>query len=226
MIDRRAGIERIRNSELNDNNVCREANKKRSNDLKKIAVMFSGNGTDFQALIDGEKNGAFDGKIVVAISSNSEAYGIQRAKAANIPCFVCRKVDFRDTVARDEAVLELFKKYGVGLIVLAGYLGILTAPLIDNYKRCIINIHPALLPKFGGKGMYGLNVHKAVIASGEKKSGATVHYSDGGIDTGDIILQRSLDVLPDDTPESLQQRILNEIEHPLLVEAVAMLCKE
>lgn len=194
--------------------------------MKKIAVMFSGNGTDFQALIDGERDGAFDGKIVVAVSSNDTAYGIQRAKNAGIDCYIRRKTDFADFEARDASVSEIFEKYGVELIVLAGYLGILTAPLLDKYKGRIINIHPALLPKFGGKGMYGLNVHKAVIAAGEKKSGATVHYSDGGIDTGAVILQRSLDVLPDDTPESLQQRILEQIEHPLLVEAVALLCAD
>jgi len=192
--------------------------------MKNIAVMFSGNGTDFQALIDGEAAGAFDGKIVVAVSSNEKAHGIERAKKAGIDCYVCRKADYASDVERDEAVKEIFDRYGVELIVLAGYLSILTSPLIDGYSRKIINIHPALLPKFGGKGMYGLHVHEAVIAAGEKKSGATVHYTDGGTDTGEIIMQRALDVLPSDTPESLQRRILNEIEHPLLVEAVAMLC--
>ena len=186
--------------------------------------MFSGGGTDFQALIDGERNGEYDGKIVVAISSNHKAYGIERAKKAGIDCYVFPKNEYASAEERDRAVLEVFEKYDVELIFLAGYLGILTKPLIDRYPRAIVNIHPALLPKFGGKGMYGLNVHKAVIEAGEKKSGATVHYSDGGIDTGAIILQRSLDVLPDDTPESLQQRILNEIEHPLLVEAAKLLC--
>lgn len=193
--------------------------------MKKIAVMFSGGGTNFQALIDGETAGAFDGKIVVAVTSNSEAYGIERAKKAGIDCYIRRKADFENETARDLSVLEIFEKYGVELIVLAGYLGILTKPLIDRYAGAIINIHPALLPKFGGKGMYGINVHRAVLAAGEKKSGATVHYTDGGTDTGEIIMQRELDVLPDDTPESLQQRILNEIEHPLLLEAVALLCK-
>ena len=194
--------------------------------MKKIAVMFSGNGTDFQALIDGQRDGAFDGEIVVAVTSNAKAYGIERARLAGIPCYTCRKADYADEVARDTAVAEIMTRYGVELIVLAGYLGILTAPLLDAYKWRIINIHPALLPKFGGRGMYGIHVHEAVIAAGEKKSGATVHYSDGGIDTGDIILQRALDVLPDDTPESLQRRILDTIEHPLLVEAVALLCKD
>ena len=192
--------------------------------MKNIAVMFSGNGTDFQALIDGQKNGAFDGRIVVAIASNDRAFGIERARQAGIDCYVRRKADFASDVARDESVRGIFEEYGVELIVLAGYLGILTSPLLDRYKGAIINIHPALLPKFGGKGMYGIHVHEAVIAAGEKKSGATVHYSDGGIDTGAIILQRSLDVLPDDTPERLQKRILEQIEHPLLVEAVALLC--
>lgn len=186
--------------------------------------MFSGNGTDFQALIDGQRDGAFDGEIVVAVTSNAKAYGIERARLAGIPCYVCRKADYADEVARDRAAAEIFARYGVELIVLAGYLGILTAPLLDAYKGRIINIHPALLPKFGGKGMYGIHVHEAVIAAGEKQSGATVHYSDGGIDTGEIILQRALDVLPDDTPETLQKRILETIEHPLLVEAVALLC--
>ena len=192
--------------------------------MKKIAVMFSGNGTDFQALIDGQRAGVFDGDIVVAVTSNSKAYGIERARLAGIPCYTCRRVDYADDIERDKAVAKIFAEYGVELIVLAGYLGILTSPLIDGYKRKIINIHPALLPKFGGKGMYGIKVHEAVIAAGEKKSGATVHYSDGGIDTGDIILQRSLDVLPTDTPETLQKRILETIEHPMLVEAVALLC--
>lgn len=191
--------------------------------MKNIAVMFSGNGTDFQALIDGERAGAFDGKIVVAVSSNAEAYGIERAKAAGIECYVCRKIDYADETARDRAVADIFARYNVELVVLAGYLGILTAPLLDKYPRAVINIHPALLPKFGGKGMYGLNVHKAVIAAGEKKSGATVHYVEGDTDTGEIIMQRALDVKNDDTPESLQKRILDEIEHPLLVEAVAKL---
>ena len=194
--------------------------------MKKIAVMFSGGGTDFQALIDGERDGKFDGHIVVAVTGNGKAYGIERAKAVGIDCYICRKTDYPDVESRDRAVAQIFDRYGVDLIVLAGYLGILTPPILDKYKGRVINIHPALLPKFGGKGMYGIHVHEAVIAAGEKKSGATVHYSDSGIDTGKIILQRELDVLPTDTPESLQQRILNEIEHPLLVEAVALLCKE
>lgn len=193
--------------------------------MKNIAVMFSGNGTDFQALIDGANMSKFDGRIVVAVSSNSAAYGIQRAKAAGIDCYVCRRKDYDDEAARDKAIVEILERYNVELVVLAGYLGILTKPLLERYPRAIINIHPALLPKFGGKGMFGLNVHTAVIAAGEKKSGATVHYVDGGTDTGDIILQRSLDVRADDTPETLQKRILDEIEHPLLVEAVALLCK-
>ncbi len=192
--------------------------------MKNIAVMFSGNGTDFQALIDGQNSSKFNGRIVVAVTSNSAAYGIERAKKAGIDCFVFRKKDYADEAARDEAVREVFERYGVDLVVLAGYLGILTEPLLSSYGGRIINIHPALLPKYGGKGMYGLHVHQAVIAAGEKKSGATVHFVDAGTDTGEIIVQRETDVLPGDTPESLQKRILDTIEHPLLVEAVAKLC--
>lgn len=192
--------------------------------MKKIAVMFSGGGTDFQSLIDGQRDNKFDGKIVVAVTSNGKAYGIERAKAAGIDCYVCRKSDYESERARDEAVAEIFRRYGVELIVLAGYLGILTEPLHGAYKKKIINIHPALLPKYGGKGMYGLNVHRAVIAAGERISGATVHYVDEGTDTGEIILQRSCEVPENATPEELQQKILNEIEHKLLVEAVALLC--
>lgn len=192
--------------------------------MKNIAVMFSGGGTDFQALIDGQSENKFDGKIVVAVTSNGKAYGIERAKKAGIDCYVCRKSDYPDERARDCAVVEIFERYGVELIVLAGYLGILTEPLYEKYARRIINIHPALLPKYGGKGMYGLNVHKAVLAAGEKKSGATVHYVDAGTDTGEIILQRECDVPENATPEELQQKVLNEIEHSLLVDAVALVC--
>lgn len=194
--------------------------------MKNIAVMFSGNGTDFQALIDGQNMSKFDGRIVVAVSSNDKAYGIERARQAGIDCHVCRKSDYKDERERDERVAEIFSRYSVDLVVLAGYLGILTSPVLEKYDGRIINIHPALLPKFGGKGMYGLNVHKAVIAAGEKKSGATVHYVTDGVDCGEIIMQRSLDVLETDTAESLSRRILTEIEHPLLVEAVAKICKE
>lgn len=191
--------------------------------MRRIAVFFSGNGTDFQSLIDGQNMSKFDGRIVVAISSSPDAYGIQRAKKAGIDCYVYQKSDYADAAARDAAVAETLHRYDVDMIVLAGYLGILTDKLLGVFDD-IINIHPSLLPKFGGKGMYGINVHKAVIAAGEKKSGATVHYVADGIDQGEIIMQRETDVLPTDTPESLQQRILDTIEHTLLVEAVAMLC--
>lgn len=194
--------------------------------MKNIAVMFSGNGTDFQALIDGQNSGAFNGRIVVAVSSNPAAYGIQRAKQNGIEVHVCKKSAYASTEARDCEIRDVFLRHNVDLVVLAGYLGILTQPLLAAFPRAIINIHPALLPKHGGKGMYGLNVHKAVIAAGDRTSGATVHYVDGGTDTGEIILQRALDVLPNDTAESLQQRILTQIEHPLLVEAVALLCSD
>ncbi|KAI4453259.1 phosphoribosylglycinamide formyltransferase [Holotrichia oblita] len=179
-----------------------------------------------QAIIDAIKTQKLDAEICVVVSSNDSAYGLERARANGIPAFVRAKSSFKSLNERDESILELLKPYNVDYIVLAGYLGVLTENLVNAYPDKIINIHPALLPKFGGKGMYGINVHKAVIAAKENTSGATVHYVDLGTDTGKIILQESLEVLPDDTPESLQARILENIEHKLLVKALIKLEKE
>lgn len=192
--------------------------------MKNIAVMFSGNGTDLQAVIDGQAAGAFDGKVVVAVSSNGSANGIKRAQGAGIDCYVCSRSAYSCERERYAHIARIFDGYAVDLVVLAGFLGIVDDALLQPYRGRMINIHPALLPKFGGKGMYGLHVHEAVIAAGEKKSGATVHFVESGVDTGKIILQRALDVLETDTAQSLQQRILYEVEHPLLVEAVRMIC--
>ncbi len=184
---------------------------------KKIAVFISGGGSNLQALIDAGCN------IKLAVSSNPEALGLKRAKAAGIPCITAPIKSFKDGQQRDEFILKELSRNGIEFIVLAGYLGILSKSLINAYKGSIINIHPALLPNYGGKNYHGLNVHKAVIEAKEKYSGATVHYVDEGIDTGSIIAQGKLEVLAADTPESLQERILNEIEHPLLVKVVKSL---
>lgn len=194
--------------------------------MKNIAILFSGNGTDMQAIIDGVKNNIIDGKIVLAICSNNHAYGIERAKKANIPVEICCKKDFASGEQRDEKIKQLLLSYKAELVVLAGYLGILSESVVNAFPRAIINIHPSLLPKHGGKGMYGLAVHQSVIQSGDKITGVTVHYSDANVDTGEIIAQRTAPVLDDDTPESLQARLLTEVEHPLLTEVVAALCKD
>jgi len=194
------------------------------NHPKKLGILVSGGGSNLQAVLDAAQNGEINGKVVAVISSNPDAYALTRAKNAGVPAFVAALKNYASREARDAYILEILQKHEVDYVILAGYLGILTEPLVRAYERRMINIHPSLLPKFGGAGLHGINVHKAVITAGEKESGATVHFVDLGIDTGTIVAQSALDVLPDDTPESLQSRILNEIEHRLLVRVVRGLC--
>lgn len=185
----------------------------------KVGVLVSGGGTDLQSIIDAGIN------VVKVISSKEGVYALERAAKAGIPSETVTKDDYADIHVRMSAIADKLKQAGVELVVLAGYLSILTSDLLDRFPNRVINIHPALLPKFGGKGFYGINVHKAVIAAGEKESGATVHYVNEGIDKGEIILQKSVPVLEGDTPEDLQQRVL-EIEHQILPEAILKLEKE
>lgn len=182
----------------------------------RIGVLVSGGGTNLQSIIDAIEVGTLKSQIVCVISNKEAAYGLERARKHQIPAYFINPKE----EGYDEKVLTLLKDEQVDLVVLAGYLKILNKDLIEVYRGRIINIHPSLLPKFGGKGFYGLHVHKAVIAAREKESGATVHYVDIGIDTGKIILQRKLQVMPEDTPETLQKRILDQIEHKILVEAI------
>lgn len=182
----------------------------------KVGVLVSGGGTDLQSLID-------DGiDIVKVISSKEGVYALERAAKAGIPAETVTKDDYPDINERMSKIADILEEAGAQLVVLAGYLSILTSDLLDRFPGKVINIHPALLPKFGGKGFYGLNVHRAVLAAGEKESGATVHFVNEGIDKGEIIMQRSVPVMEDDTPESLQERVL-EIEHQILPEAVRKL---
>ena len=193
---------------------------------KNLVALVSGGGSNMAAILDAVDAGRINGRIVAVISSNDTAYALTRARERGIPTHVCALRDFENGEARDREVLRLLTHYQADFVLLAGYLGIVSSFLVDAYPNRIVNIHPALLPKFGGKGFHGLHVHEAVIAAKEKESGATVHFVDGGTDTGPIILQRSLEVLPSDTPESLQARILQEIEHKLFPEAVAKLCND
>lgn len=186
-----------------------------------IAVFFSGGGTDFQSIIDGVKDGTIKAKIALAVCSNHTAYGIERAKRAGIAVREFALKDFGgDNEARDRAILAALNEYKIDLVVLAGYLGVVTSQLVNSYNKRIINVHPALLPSFGGKGMFGMNVHRAVIAAGVRESGATVHYVDEGTDTGEIIAQVKVPVLDGDTPETLAARVLEQ-EHILLPKTVA-----
>ena len=182
----------------------------------RIAVLVSGGGTNLQSIIDAVEVGTLKSQIVAVISNKEEAYGLVRARKHQIPAYFInpKEEDY------DEKLLTCLKENEIDLVVLAGYLKIINQTLIDAFKGRIINIHPSLLPKFGGKGFYGLRVHEAVLAAGEQESGATVHYVDAGVDTGEIILQRSLKVLTEDTAWTLQKRILEQIEHKILVEAI------
>ncbi|MBP3888054.1 MAG: phosphoribosylglycinamide formyltransferase [Cellulosilyticum sp.] len=185
----------------------------------RMAVLVSGGGTNLQSVIDAVEAGALSSQIVCVISNKETAYGLERARKHNIPAYFINPKE----EGFDEKLLARLKEDQIDLVVLAGYIKILSSDLIQTYKHRIINIHPSLLPKFGGKGFYGIHVHEAVLAAGEKESGATVHYVDEGVDTGEIILQRKVVVETDDTPESLQARILEQIEHKILVEAIKKL---
>lgn len=191
--------------------------------MKRLAVMVSGGGTDLQSVIDGVQSGKIPAEIAVVISSKPGVYALERAKKAGIPGIVICKKDYADEQAFFDANLGALREYGAEGVVLAGYLSILGRQMIEAYPNKIINIHPSLIPSFCGKGYYGLRVHQAVLDYGAKVSGATVHFVDEGADTGPIILQQAVSVLPEDTAESLQQRIL-EVEHEILPEAVALFC--
>ena len=201
----------------------------------KIAVLVSGGGTNLQALIDYEKaNPDCPYHIELVVSNTKSAYALERAKNAGIQAEVrspysvlgkenAEKAD-RDTkrIAISDAILDLCLSHKIDAIVLAGYLSVLGGKIIEEYSGRIINLHPALLPKFGGVGMWGHNVHEAVLAAGEMESSCTVHLVDSGCDTGKILVQKKVPVLPDDTPDSLYARIAPE-EHKAMVEGVCML---
>lgn len=188
-------------------------------DRMKVGVLVSGSGTDLQSVIDAGIN------VVRVISSKEGVYALERAAKAGIPSSSVTAGDYPDIKERMTAIADILEKDGVELVVLAGYLSILTKELLDRFPGRVINIHPALLPKFGGKGFYGLNVHKAVLDAGEKESGATVHFVNEGVDEGEIIMQVKVPVMEDDTPESLQARVL-EKEHELLPAAILKLEEE
>lgn len=186
-----------------------------------IAVFASGGGTNLQALIDASKAGTFRGTIQAVISNNSSAYALIRAKQENIPTYHISAKTHPNPDELADRILEIFQAHSINLVVLAGYMKLLPLRVVRAYRSRIINIHPALLPKYGGKGMYGINVHKAVNAAGDRTSGATVHFVDESYDQGPIIVQRTVPVYPGDSPEELAARVL-KVEHKILPEAVSM----
>lgn len=194
--------------------------------LKKIAVFASGSGSDFQSIIDSVRFGEINnGYVDILIASKEGIFAIERAKAHDIDYRIFSKKDYESLEAMYDEVIALLIKRGIDLIVLAGYLSILTPNIINAFEGRIINIHPSLIPRHCGMGYYGIKVHQSVIESGDTISGATVHIVDEGADTGDIIMQETVPVFPDDTAETLQKRVL-ELEHKLLPKAVKLMCNK
>lgn len=188
-----------------------------------IAVFISGGGTNLQAIIDAVKENKINGKIKLVFSNRKNAYGLVRAQNESIDTFYLNRKNFFSNEEYDEAILEELNKKNIDLIVLAGYLNILSSKLISKYSNRIINIHPSLIPSFCGDGYYGENVHKAVIKSGVKFTGATTHFVDENVDTGAIILQDVVPVFINDDFETVAKRVL-EIEHEILVKTVKAFC--
>lgn len=186
-----------------------------------IAVFASGGGTNLQSLIDASKKDVLGGRISAVISNNSGAYALERAGNAGIATYHISEKKFPEKERFVGELLRTLENHEVNLIVLAGYMKLLPVEVVRKYRNRILNIHPALLPKYGGKGMYGMNVHKAVIESGDRISGATVHFVDEIFDHGVILIQRTVPIAPDDDPDSLAAKVL-EVEHKILPAAVSM----
>lgn len=183
----------------------------------KFAVLISGGGTNLQALIDAVESGIIPAKIALVVSDREGAYGLERAKKHNIPSVVLSKKTFGSHQFRDEKLLLTLKEHDIDFVMLAGYLSILTETVVKNYENRIINIHPALIPKYSGKGFYGDVIHEAVLRNGDKETGVTLHFVDTGVDSGPIIMQEKIPVLDVDNIESLKSRI-HATEHRLIVE--------
>ena len=194
---------------------------------KRIAVLVSGGGTNLQALIDAQGRGELGGgEIAAVISSSPEAYALERAKRAGIPGYVLEKKDCSDAAGLTRALVALLRRLDIQLVVMAGFMTIVTGELFQAYENAVINIHPSLIPSFCGKGCYGLHVHEKALNYGVKVSGATVHFVTVECDAGPIILQKSVEVLPGDTPEVLQRRIMETCEWKLLPRAVSLFCQD
>ena len=193
----------------------------------KIAVMVSGGGTNLQALLDAQQNGVLTaGEIVVVIASNPKAYAITRAEKAGVPAVVCSRKKLGSQEAFEEAITRTLKEHGAELIILAGFMSILSADFTRQWPRRILNVHPSLIPSFCGKGFYGLKVHEAALDYGVKVTGATVHFVNEVPDGGEILLQKAVEILPGDTPEILQRRVMEQAEWKLLPQAAQLVSEE
>ena len=196
-------------------------------ETKKIAVLVSGGGTNLQALIDAEKRGELGaGKITLVIASKPGVYALERAANAGIEGRVLARKDYDSIAAYSKALADEMTAAGIDLVVLAGFLTIFDEQVYEAFPNKILNVHPALIPSFCGKGFYGLHVHEAALAKGVRVSGATVHIVTPECDAGPIILQKAVAVMQDDTPEILQRRIMEEAEWKILPEAVRLFCED
>ena len=194
--------------------------------MKNIAVLVSGGGTNLQALIDAQGRGELiNGRITAVISSTPSAYALERAKAAGIPGYVAARKDYPSSQAMTAALVNKLKGLDIDLVVLAGFMVILTGEMVRAFPNAILNVHPALIPSFAGPGCYGLHVHEKALEYGVKLSGATVHFVSEECDGGPIVSQKAVEVLPDDTPEVLQRRIMEQCEWQLLPQAVSLFCQ-
>ena len=195
------------------------------NKTVKIAVLVSGGGTNLQALIDAEKRGELgDGRISLVIASKPGVYALERAANAGIECRVLARKDYDSIASYSKALADTMVAEGIDLVVLAGFLTIFDEQVYEAFPNRILNVHPALIPSFCGKGFYGLHVHEAALAKGVKVSGATVHIVTPECDAGPIVLQKAVEVKEGDTPETLQRRIMEEAEWKILPEAVRLFC--
>ena len=187
----------------------------------RIAVLVSGGGTNLQALLDAqERRELISGEIALVVSNNAKAYALERAKKAGIPTKVLLKKDLGGQEGFEQALCKTLEEAGIQLIVLAGFMSILTESFTARYPRRIINVHPSLIPSFCGAGYYGLKVHEAALAKGVRVTGATIHFVNEIPDGGEIIAQKAVEVLPGDTPEVLQRRVMEQAEWVLLPRAV------
>lgn len=183
----------------------------------KIAVLVSGGGTNLQALIDAQNAEIIkSGEISLVISNNSNAYALERAKKAGIETAIVSKKNYKDSFEFENAIIELLEKKNIDLIILAGFMCILSSKFTSKFSKRIINVHPSLIPSFCGQGFYGLKVHEAALSYGVKVTGATVHFVNEIPDGGEIIMQKAVDILPEDTPEILQKRVMEQAEWIIL----------
>ena len=195
--------------------------------MVKIAVLVSGGGTNLQAILDSEARGELKhGTVTLVVASKPNVYALERAAKAGVPSVVVSRKEYPTGQAFDEALLKVLQEHGIGLVVLAGFLSILGPSVIEAYPNRILNVHPSLIPSFCGEGFYGLKVHEAALKKGVKVTGATVHFVNEICDGGKILKQKAVEVLPNDTPETLQRRVMEQAEWVILPQAIAEVCAQ